>query len=79
MLADGSSRIHDTCSPIRSAIASLTARMLSTGASIETIALSCRLQPAPRFNLKRIFEKTCARSRAAVVALACGFIRRSEF
>jgi DNA-binding CsgD family transcriptional regulator len=31
-----------------------------------------------RFNLKRVFEKTGARSQAAVVALARGFIRHSR-
>jgi DNA-binding CsgD family transcriptional regulator/PAS domain-containing protein len=55
------------------------ATMLATGATPETIATELSLTVGTvRFNLKRVFEKTGARSQAAVVALARGFIRRGK-
>jgi DNA-binding CsgD family transcriptional regulator/PAS domain-containing protein len=53
--------------------------LLAAGANIETIAARLSLAIGTvRFNLKRVFEKTGARSQAAVVALARGFVRRGE-
>jgi DNA-binding CsgD family transcriptional regulator len=55
------------------------AALLAAGANIEMIAARLSLAVGTvRFNLKRVFEKTGARSQAAVVALARGFIRRGE-
>jgi DNA-binding CsgD family transcriptional regulator len=55
------------------------ATLLATGANIEAIAARLSLAVGTvRFNLKRVFEKTGARSQAAVVALARGFIRRGQ-
>ena len=53
------------------------ASLLASGANIETIATDLSLAVGTvRFNLKRVFEKTGARSQAAVVALVRGFIKR---
>lgn len=53
--------------------------LLAAGANIEMIAARLSLAVGTvRFNLKRVFEKTGARSQAAVVALARGFTRRGE-
>ena len=55
------------------------ATLLAGGANIETIAVRLSLAVGTvRFNLKRVFEKTGARSQAAVVALARGFTRRGQ-
>jgi DNA-binding CsgD family transcriptional regulator len=55
------------------------ATLLAGGANIETIAVRLSLAVGTvRFNLKRVFEKTGARSQAAVVALARGFSRRGR-
>jgi DNA-binding CsgD family transcriptional regulator/PAS domain-containing protein len=55
------------------------ATLLAAGANIEVIAARLSLAVGTvRFNLKRVFEKTGARSQAAVVALARGFTRRGE-
>jgi DNA-binding CsgD family transcriptional regulator/PAS domain-containing protein len=55
------------------------ATLLAAGANIETIAARLSLAVGTvRFNLKRVFEKTGARSQAAVVALARGFTRRGQ-
>jgi len=55
------------------------AAMLALGANTEAIAEQLSLAIGTvRFNLKRVFEKTGARSQAAVVALARGFIRHSR-
>jgi DNA-binding CsgD family transcriptional regulator/PAS domain-containing protein len=55
------------------------AALLAAGANIEAIAAQLSLAVGTvRFNLKRVFEKTGARSQAAVVALARGFTRRGE-
>jgi DNA-binding CsgD family transcriptional regulator/PAS domain-containing protein len=53
--------------------------LLAAGANIETIAARLSLAIGTvRVNLKRVFEKTGARSQAAVVALARGFTRRGQ-
>jgi DNA-binding CsgD family transcriptional regulator/PAS domain-containing protein len=55
------------------------ATLLADGANIEAIAAQLSLAIGTvRFNLKRIFEKTGARSQAAVVALARGYTRRRD-
>jgi DNA-binding CsgD family transcriptional regulator/PAS domain-containing protein len=55
------------------------ATLLAAGANIETIAARLSLAVGTvRFNLKRVVEKTGARSQAAVVALARGFTRRGQ-
>lgn len=55
------------------------AALLAAGANVETIAARLSLAVGTvRFNLKRVFEKTGARTQAAVVALARGFTRRGD-
>jgi DNA-binding CsgD family transcriptional regulator len=55
------------------------ATLLATGVAPETIAEHLSLTVGTvRFYLKRVFEKTGARSQAAVVALGRGFIRRGR-